>query len=294
MADTSGMADIRGIDVDKLVKGYQPQVIQLKNYVASAKANNTEIRWYQKTSGFVTPATTTGITDNLSDNVAFGVRPPVAEQSWTRNTSYVKKYMLETPWISDEDISSSDVAILATNVTDLVNSIAQRINVRIWDVISNGRTTTNMNTVACAAAWDTASFTSVTMVEDIMEAKETVRAYGYNPDNGYVLAMDSLRYRKLIEWLVESKGASVVNWSSEIAQKGKIIEFCGVEILVDTNVTDNYMLLFKKGHTGTWRSFSPISAVVLTEPMVGKKIRVSEEGECTLDYPRSMCIITGA
>lgn len=294
MADAGNQVDIRGINVDKLVKGYSPQVIQLSKYVANAKTSAIEIRWYQKTSGFVVPATTTGITGNLSDSVPFGARPPIAEQSWTRQTSYVKKFMVETPWLTDEDISSADVAILATNITDLVDSIQQRKNVRIWDVLSNNRSTSGVNTVACAAAWDTGSFTGVTMVEDIMEAKETVRPYGYNPDSGFVLAMDSLRYRKLVEWLTETKGANVVNWSSELAQKGKIIEFCGVEILVDVNVTDNYMLLFKKGLSGTWRSFSPVTAAVITEPLIGKKVRVSEEGECTLDYPRSTCLITGA
>ena len=294
MADTSGMAEIRGINVDKLVKGYKPVSIQWKKYVAGSKTNATEIRWYQKTSGFVTPATTTGMTTNLSDNVAFGTKAPIAEQSWTRQTSYVRKYMLETPLISDEDIASSDVSILATNITDLVESISQRVNVRIYNVVSNGQSASGVNTVACAAAWDTGSFTGVTMVEDIMEAKETVRPYGYDPDQGFVLAMDSLRYRKLVEWLVETKGANVVNWSSVLAQTGKIVEFCGVEVLVDTNVTDNYMVLFKKGHSATWRSFSPISAVVITEPLIGKKVRVAEEGEATLDYPYSTCLITGA
>jgi hypothetical protein len=294
MADTSGMNDIRGIDVSRLVKGYAPNVIQFSKYVAQQKTANTQFTWFAKTSGFVTPATTTGITGNLAGNVAFGARGPVAEQSWTKNTGYVRKYMVETPFISDEDIASADVAVLATNATDLVDSIEQLKNIRIWDVLSNGRSTSGINTNACAAAWDTASFTGVTMVEDIMEAKENLRPYGYNPDKNGVLAMDSLRYRKLVEWLVETKGANVVNWSSELAKSGKIIEFCGVELLVDVNVTDNYMLLFIKGLSATWHTFKSISSAVITEPLIGKKIRVAEEGEATLDHPRSVNLITGA
>lgn len=293
MADNSGQAEIRGLNVDKLVKGYKPTVMQWQNYVAFAKVTATEFRWYQKTAGFVVPATTTAITGNLSDNVAFGARPPVAEQSWARQTGYVKKFMIESPWLSDEDIRASDVAILATNTTDLVDSITQRKNVRIWDVISNGRSTSGINTNAAAAAWDTASFTGVTMVEDVMEAKENLRTYGYNPDKNTVLAIDSLRYRKLIEWLVETKGANMVNWSSEIARVGRIIEFCGCELLVDTNVTDNYGLVFVKNHSATWHEFLPITAVILTEQLIGKKIRVATEGEATLDYPRSVNLITG-
>jgi len=293
MADISGQADIRGISVDRLVKGYKPTVIQWANYVAKAKVTTTEFRWYQKTTGFIAPATTTAMTTNLGSNVAFGARPPIAEQSFTRQTGYTKKFMLETPWISDEDIASSDVAILATNITDMVDAVEQLKNIRIWDVISNGRSTSGINTNAAAAAWDTASFTGVTMVEDVMEGKENLRTYGYNPDQNTVLALDSLRYRKLIEWLVETKGANMVNWSSVIAQKGKVIEFCGCELLVDTNVTDNYGLIFIKGHSATWREFMPITAAVLTEPLIGKKVRVATEGEATLDYPRSINLITG-
>jgi hypothetical protein len=293
MADTSGMADLKGIDVSKLVKGYAPAVIQLASYVNQMKTKNTEFTWFSKTAGFVVPATTTGITTNLGSNVAFGAIGPVAEQSWTKNTGYVKKFMLETPLISDEDIASADVAVLATNVTDLVDSIEQLKNIRIWDVLSNGRSTSGINTNACAAAWDTASFTGVTMVEDIMEAKENLRPYGYNPDKNGALLIDSLRYRKLIEWLVETKGANVVNWSSIIAEKGKIIEFCGLEVVVDTNVTDNYGLVFIKGLSATWHTFKPVTAVVITEPLVGKKVRVAAEGEATLDHPRSVNLITG-
>jgi hypothetical protein len=293
MADSSGMADLRGIDVSRLVKGYAPNVIQLEKYVGAMKTSNTQFTWFSKTSGFIAPATTNGITNNLGTNVAFGAIGPIAESSWTKNTGYVKKYMLETPLISDEDIKSADVAILATNTTDLVDSIAQMKNVRIWDVLSNGRSTSGINTNAAAAAWDTGSFTGVTMVEDIMEAKENLRPYGYNADKNGVLLIDSLRYRKLVEWLVETKGANVVNWASTIAQGGKVIEFCGLEVLVDTNVTDNYGLVFIKGLSATWHTFTPITAVVITEPLIGKKVRVMTEGEATLDHPRSVNLITG-
>jgi hypothetical protein len=292
MVGTSGQAEIRGIDVDKLVKGYRPTAIQWINYVAKAKVTATEFRWYQKTPGFVNPATTTTITSNLGSNISFGTLPPIAEQSFTRQTGYVKKFMLETPWISEEDIASSDVSVLATNITDLVDSVNQMVNIRIWDVISNNRNTSGINSNACSAAWTTSGFTGVTMVKDVMTAKENLRAYGYNTDKNCVLALNSVSYRRLIEWLVEVKGADVVNWSSTIAEEGKVVEFCGCEVLVDTNVTPGYGLVFMKNHSATWREFKPITAVVISEPLVGKKVRVAIEGEATLDYPYSVNLIT--
>jgi hypothetical protein len=94
MADTSGMAEIRGIDIDKLAKGFADEEIKLKRFVTITNTSAREIRWYQKTSGFLTNSASTAITTSQIANVDFGARPVVAEQSWTRQTSYVRKYFV--------------------------------------------------------------------------------------------------------------------------------------------------------------------------------------------------------
>ena len=53
-----------------------------------------EIRWFQKTAGYVSPTTTTGITSNFASNTASRAIAPVANQSFTKNTSYVRKYYI--------------------------------------------------------------------------------------------------------------------------------------------------------------------------------------------------------
>ena len=87
MADSSGQADIRGIDIDRLVKGFAEEENVFKKFVVNSTTTAREIRWYQKTSGFLDTPDTTGITTSHISNNASGALPFVAEQSWTRNTS---------------------------------------------------------------------------------------------------------------------------------------------------------------------------------------------------------------
>ena len=62
MADTSGMADIRGIDIDKVAKGFADEEYILKQYCRIANTKNRELRWFKKTAGTLDSTDTSGIT----------------------------------------------------------------------------------------------------------------------------------------------------------------------------------------------------------------------------------------
>src|SRR3990167_3973212 len=104
MADSSGQAEIRGIDIDKLAKGFADEEFIFKNFLTVTPTSAREIRWYQKTSATLDSTDTTGITASQIANTAPLALPVVVERTWTRNTSYVRKYFVESPMISDEDI----------------------------------------------------------------------------------------------------------------------------------------------------------------------------------------------
>ena len=135
--NTSGMADIRGIDIDKLAKGFaelEPNI--LKSFITNSKTKAREIRWYQKESGFLDTTDTT----NMSGSrvvTSYRSRPEVVEQSWDRETSYVKKFFLSSPLLSDEDIKDSDIDVLGTNVHDIVRGVQRRVGARIFEVMFN-------------------------------------------------------------------------------------------------------------------------------------------------------------
>ena len=106
MADTAGQAEIRGLNIDKVSKDLFEEALIFKKEVKNEPTSSREIRWYQKTSGYLTTTSPAKIS-----RIAYGARPFVLEQSWTRNTSHVKKYMLDSPLINMEDESDSDVQV---------------------------------------------------------------------------------------------------------------------------------------------------------------------------------------
>ena len=86
MADASGQADIRGLNIDKLAKGFADEENVFKKFVTVSNTTAREIRWYQKTSGFLDSTDTTGITASQIANTSERSRPVVVEQTWTRTT----------------------------------------------------------------------------------------------------------------------------------------------------------------------------------------------------------------
>lgn len=290
MADTSGEQDIRGLNIDKLAKGFAEESNLFKNFVVKSKTSAREIRWYQKTAGFLESVTTTGITGDRIANVAERALPTVVEQSWTRQTSYVRKYFVESPTISMEDIKDSDVDILATNVHDLVRAVARKVDKRIFDVITESVTPSNINTAAAVGTgWDDG--TNGNPVTDILVGKKNIRSYSYDPE-GCVLAMNPIEHQFLLTWLISTKGSSIPNFSSEKVKSGVVMEILGCNVLVSNNVTTDYVVMWVPSRAATWKSFVPITSVVIDDPGIGKKIRVWEEGECLLTDPKAVHLIT--
>tara|TARA_Y100000310_G_C20646068_1_gene796650 strand:- start:786 stop:1661 length:876 start_codon:yes stop_codon:yes gene_type:complete len=287
MADTSSEADIRGIDIDKLAKGFADEESVFKNFVVNSSTSAREIRWYQKTSGYLDSTDTTGITASQIYNTASKARPVVVEQSWTRQTSYVKKYFVESPWLSDEDIKDSDIDILATNIRDLVRAVAHQVDIRIWDVITDA---SGIGTgAATGTGWD--DLTNGNPIIDILAAKQNMRTNGYNPE-GVVLAINPVEHKNLMVYLISTKGSSIPNFSSEKVKTGVVMEILGCKVLVSQNATTDEAALWIPNRAATWKSFIPMTAVTVQDPGIGTKIRVWEEGEAICTDPKAVYVIT--
>jgi len=297
MADTSGEQDIRGINIDKLAKGFADEANIFKKFVTLSKTKAREIRWYQKTSGFLDSVTTTGITGSQISNVAERSRPTVVEQSWTRQTSYVKKYFVESPTISTEDIKDSDIDILATNVRDLVRAVARKVDLRIYSVLTEAAAatptvpnpTTVNTTAAVADGWnDTATGNPI---KDILVGKRKIRQASYDPE-GSILLMNPIEHEFLLDFLISVKGSSIPGFSSEKVKSGVVMEILGTNVVVSENATTDYVIQWVPSRAATWKSFMPLKSVVMNDPGIGKKIRVWEEGECLLTDPLAVHVIT--
>lgn len=284
MADTSGQQDIRGIDIDKAAKGFADEMLVFKRLVSVVSTSAREIRWYQKTSGFLTATSPAAVA-----NVGELSLPTVLEQSWTRQTSYVRKYMVESPMISDEDIKDSDIDILMTNIRDLVRAVQYQVDSRIWDVMTESQSPSDINFNASTAAWDAAS--GQDPIEDILEAKQNIREDGYNPE-GAVLFLSAKDQKSLMTWLISSKGNYVPQWSSSKLSDGTVQEILGLRVVVSENVTADYACVAIADRAVTWKTFVNTSAATIQEVGIGQKIRVWEEGEALLTDPKAVNLIT--
>ena len=291
MADTSGQALIRGLDVDKLAKGFADEEIVLKAYVTVSATGAREIRWYQKTSGYLDSVDTTGITASQIANVSERSQPVVVEQSWTRLTSYVRKYFVESPLLSSEDIKDSDIDILATNIRDLVRAVARQVDIRIFNVLTESLSPSTINTTAATGTgWD--DTTNGNPVLDIMTGNQKIRSQGYDT-SGLVLYINPIEHKNLLNYLITVKGSSIPQFSSSLVQgNGVVMELLGNRVVVSENATTDYALQFVPMRAATWKTFMPITSVTIEDKGIGTKIRVWEEGECLLTDPKAVHLIT--
>lgn len=297
MADTSGEQDIRGINIDRLAKGFADEQNIFKRFVTISKTKNREIRWYQKTSGFLDSPTTTGITSTMMSNVAERSQPVVVEQSWTRKTSYVKKYFVESPTISMEDINDSDIDVFATNVRDLVRAVGRKVDLRIYSVITEAAAATptvpNPTTVNTGAAagtgWDDG--TNGNPIKDILVGKRKIRSAGYDPE-GSITLMNPIEHEFLLDYLITTKGSSIPGFSTEKVKSGVVMEILGTNVVVSENATTDYVVQFVPQRACTWKGFVGMRTAVIDDPGIGKKIRVWEEGEALLTDPLAVNVIT--
>lgn len=287
---TSGESTIRGLDIDKLVKGFADEELVLSKFVTNSKTAAREVRWYKKTPGFLDSTDTSGITASRIVNVAHKALPVTVEQSWTRQTSYVQKYFVESPMISEEDIKDTDIDILATNVRDLVRAVLNQKDIRIYNILTESLSPSDINTAAAVGTgWDDA--TNGNPITDILVGQQQIRSNSYDP-NGAILYINSIEHKNLMNFLITTKGSSIPQFASEQVRKPVVMEILGCRVVVSENATTDYALLFVSQRAATWKSFMPMSSAVISEPGIGRKIRVWEEGECILTDPKAVHLIT--
>jgi hypothetical protein len=293
MADTIGQVDIRGIEVQKFVTGFADEDVVLKKFCRQATATSREIRWFQKTAGYISPATTTGITSNLLANTAEGAIAPVAYQSWTRNTSNVRKYFVESELITMEDEADSDVDVLGTMIRDLLIGVSSQVDVRIYNVLTESLSPVNiLSTAATADGWDDAA--TGNPILDILTGNQKIRAQRFKIDasNKAVLYINSIEHRNLLNYLISVKGSSIPSVSGALLKEAVVMEILNNDVVVSENATTDYALQFLPNKSVAWKSFIGLTSEVEKYAGKGKKIFVWEEGEALLEYPKSVHLIT--
>jgi len=290
MADTQGQADIRGIEIDKIVGGYKYAGVVLKNYANVSKTSHREIRWYSRTGGFLSAPTTTGMTVNLAADVPAKVLPVVVENSYTRNTSYVKKYFLSSPMISIEDLDDCDPDVWGDLIIDTVKKVNYDIDARIYAVLSASGCLTAAST---QDGWDDTATGNPFL--DVSTAVQQIRVYyGQEMNAGLkpILYINSIENRNLLNWIVTVKGSSFPQVAGEKLTSGVVTKFAECDVIVSENATTDQALVFLDKFSVDWKEFIPLTSAVEDFPGRGKTVLVWAEGEAIRKHPYSVYKIT--
>lgn len=286
MADSVEMQDIRGLDIDKTVKGFALKEYIFKNDCQKSSTSADHIRWYQETAADLT-ATAPSQVDNISPLSQF----PTLEVTWTRNTSYIKKYAAEG-FISMEDMKSADIDVMARTLLRLTRAVVKQVDSDIWDVMTESQTPSNIQTFA--TTWDGDgqwSETSGAVVKSLAHAKKLLTDYNYNPE-GATLYLSPQDYENVLHWLIDTKGSSIPNFSSDKVTSGTVMQLMGLNIKVSTNVTTDKAAVVIPQRACTWKSFTDTTSAAIEEKGIGTKIRVWELGVAILTDPKAVVFIT--
>lgn len=282
MADTVEMADIRGLDIDKTVKGFALREYIFKNDCTVSSMSGDSVRWYQETASDLT-ATAPAVVANISPLSTF----PTLEVSWTRNTSSVKKYAAKG-FLSMEDSKSADVDIVARTLLRLTRAVVKQVDSDIWNVLTESQTPVNINSVTSTAAWDAAS--GQNPFEDVAEALMDIEQYDYDTSNA-VLYLSPKDKKSLLTWIV-GQGAAFPGVSSEKLESGSLLRFAGCTIKVSNNVTADYAAVVVPQKACTWKSYQDTTAVSIEDKGVGTEYRVYELGVALLTDPKAVALIS--
>ena len=297
MADAVGQQDIRGIDHTMFVTGFADEDSLLKGLVTVKPAKNREIRWFQKTSGFLDSVDTTGITISKIFNVPERALPTIIGPTWTQKTSRVKKFMVDSEMISEEDLLDNDVQAMATTLRDLIRAVANQVDIRIYSTLIEAAAATpttpapvdTLTTVAIQDGWDDA--VTGDPIKDLLIGNRKIRAQSYDT-NSIVLYINPIEHQNLMVYLISVKGSSIPSFSSQAVVKGQVMEILGNRVIVSQNATTDGALQFVENRSVEWRTFTPLTSHILDFPGIGKKVRVLERGEGLLTNPKSVHQIT--
>ena len=269
-----GQSTIRGIDIEKVAKGYADEVNVFKKFLANSTTSAREIRWYQKTAGFLTGVTTTGVTASPIANRSQLALPTVIQPNVTRVTSYVRKYIAESPWMSLEDLNDTDPDMLLMMVRDVTRGVENQVDIRIYSVLSGGLA---LSGAAAGTGWFDG--TNGNPILDLLSGSANVRDNGYDISN-MALLIHPLDYKKLLNHLIIQRGSSIPAFSSGKVETGVLLKLLNFDVVVSDNCTQTVATAIIPERVATWKSFAGgIQAGYEDRVGIGRKFVVWEEGE---------------
>lgn len=277
-------ASIRGLDVDKAVKGFALTNYIFKNKVTVSAMAGDSVRWYQETAADLTATSPSKVTDIAPLSTFTNL-----EVNESRETSYPTKYGARS-FISSNDLKSVDIDILARTLLRLTRAVIKQVDTKIYDIISEGQSPINIGTgVALGTGWDDTS--GGAPITDILSGQQAIAENDYDIASGEIW-MTPKSHRYLKAYIIETKGSSIPGFSSTEVKTGVVMNLLGWDVVVSNNVVANSVWMGLPKTACTWKTYENTTAQVVDKPGLGKEILVWEQGVALLTDPKAAYLIT--
>ena len=282
MADTIGEIDIRGENFERAVKGFANKLYKLDQILLKASSSSDSENYYRETS---TPLSAGG-NRNVND-VARGALPPELHPSWTKVTTYHKKFMGQA-LIYYEDSLTNAINTQARAAFRVAEAIVNAKDLYIYTQLTAATSTSGV--VAASDDWDSATIANRDPIGDILIGIGAMSLNHYDVlQNGYLLVKPD-DYASLL------RNSKVINNPSfktaDVVSNGRVGQICGLTIIQSTNVSTDEAMIVMGNRAATWKGVVGLQSAVIIDQGVNIKVRAWEMGHIQITDPQGLYTIT--
>lgn len=273
--------ELRGENIDKVVKGFALQNFKLKQVCMLQSSSNWKESYYKETSAELTPAGETFNVKGVARMSAF----PNLEPSWTKTSSYHIKHAGEVV-ISWEDASTNAIDIMTRSLLRVGRAVAYSVDNAIYDAITSDA---DVNTAAASDSWDSSTIGNRDPVGDILKGIQYCATDNYDIlENGYIL-MSPKNYTNMIG---NAKVISNPTFKSGVLENGRRGEILGLKIIVSNSVDSDEVCLIKGQEAVTYKTAEPLKTKTIIDEGIKYQVRAWEIGITMVTNPEAIHIIT--
>lgn len=285
MADTPGMADIRGLNIEKTITGMALVEYVFKDLCTIVPSSTWQNRYWTQTN-----ADLTGGTGSAIGGIPRLANFPHVEKGTTQVNSYMKKFGAEQV-ISFEDVHFDAIDVIKDSLLRVARSITKAVDAEIWDVITENRSVSTINSVTIEAGNE---FNSATManrdpLQNIIDARTEIMKDNYSVNASVSLLLSPTDFANIIG------NASIRNvgqfYTDSVTENGIVGRIAGCTVRVSNNVTADYAAVVVDKTCATWREGKPLTTVTIDNQGISYTVRSWEIGNCELKNPEAVCLI---
>jgi len=282
MADTIGEIDIRAENIERAVKGFANKLYKLDQILLKENSKSDSESYYRETS---TPLSAGGNRD--INGVARGALPPELHPSWTKVTTYNRKFMGKA-LIFYEDLLTNAISTQARTAFRIAEAIVNSKDTYIYAQLTAATSTSGV--VSASDDWDSATIANRDPMGDILIGIGAMTTNNYDVlQNGYLL-LKPVDYASLL------RNTKIINNPSfktaDVVSNGRVGQIAGLTIIQSTNVDADECMIVMGNRAATWKGVVGLQSAITKHPGVSIEITAWEMGHIQITDPQALYTIT--